>query len=243
MENELMNKVLEDIQFLEDYTAITDLMGKNSWLRMMKSDSRRELWAEADDVCLSLNDGCFLGHAELDRYFDSLEKLDELRAQCIQEVYGLTESFRGIGSLIADGLSTPIIHIAADGKTAQGLWYALGSETDIYASGTATYHQWGWVGVDFLKENGRWKLWHILAPMDFRFMAGGMWGKEDPELPQKPGFEALAAFEPAKPGILRKNSEYYNVKRPLRPYPAPPKPYESFNDAMSYGYVKEEERV
>jgi hypothetical protein len=63
------------------------------------------------------------------------------------------------GQLHMHSMFTPVIEIAADGKTAQGVWDSFGPSVQTVAAGTG----WLWVkyGVDFIKEDGQWKIWHL----------------------------------------------------------------------------------
>lgn len=63
------------------------------------------------------------------------------------------------GRMFVHSMLTPVIEIAADGKTAQGVWDSWGPlvmNIDVIGD-------WLWVkyGVDFIKENGQWKIWHL----------------------------------------------------------------------------------
>jgi len=63
------------------------------------------------------------------------------------------------GQLHMHSMLTPIIEVAADGKTAQGVWDSFGPNI---SSGDGE-SSWLWVkyGVDFIKEDGDWKIWHM----------------------------------------------------------------------------------
>lgn len=63
------------------------------------------------------------------------------------------------GQLHMHSMFTPVIEIAQDGKTAQGVWDSFGPNIQTGDSGT----NWLWVkyGVDFIKEDGQWKIWHL----------------------------------------------------------------------------------
>jgi hypothetical protein len=61
---------------------------------------------------------------------------------------------------------TPVIEVAGDGKTAKGLWYSIGLSITpgFEASGKTTIRS-NWqpekYAVDFVKEDGKWKIWHF----------------------------------------------------------------------------------
>ncbi len=66
---------------------------------------------------------------------------------------------------------TPVIEVALDGKTAKGLWYSIGQSVrgEVDSSGkTSVGTGWMWekYGVDFIKEDGKWKIWHLVNLMD-----------------------------------------------------------------------------
>ncbi len=67
--------------------------------------------------------------------------------------------------------SCPVIEIAGDGKTAKGIWYSIGQSVrgTVDSTGKATIStSWMWekYAVDFAKEDGKWKIWHIENVMD-----------------------------------------------------------------------------
>jgi hypothetical protein len=64
-------------------------------------------------------------------------------------------------------LTTPIIEIAGDGKTAKAWWYTIGwSSGNQGGKGTA---EWSFerYGIDFVKEDTEWKIWHFHVYNDF----------------------------------------------------------------------------
>ena len=66
-----------------------------------------------------------------------------------------------------------MLYIAGDGKTARGLWYSAGQETIMQADGTAkAYWTMDNMSADFVKENGDWKIWHLVVCSDFFVEAG-----------------------------------------------------------------------
>ena len=76
----------------------------------------------------------------------------------ILEVYG------GVGQLLLHVTTTAIIEIAEDGQTAKGYWYSPGMIAESGSSGNTI---WEAYGVDFVKENGEWKMWHLHMFTDF----------------------------------------------------------------------------
>ncbi|MGC3981632.1 MAG: nuclear transport factor 2 family protein [Steroidobacteraceae bacterium] len=64
-----------------------------------------------------------------------------------------------IGMLHVHPMSTPVIEIAGDGKTAKGVWDSFGPDVaSIDEVGNWLYVK---KAVDFIKEDGVWKIWHM----------------------------------------------------------------------------------
>ena len=56
--------------------------------------------------------------------------------------------------------SGPVIEIAGDGQTAQSIWFSPGCAGDKWI--------WGVYMVDYVKEDGEWKFWHMNFSPFFR---------------------------------------------------------------------------
>ncbi|WP_298200710.1 nuclear transport factor 2 family protein [Novosphingobium sp.] len=85
------------------------------------------------------------------------------------------------GKLIYHYLTTPLIEVAADGQTAKGLWLMSGVESgltsveaakaapdfmyekDVLVDGKRVWMHTIMVkyGIDFIKQDGEWKIWHF----------------------------------------------------------------------------------
>jgi hypothetical protein len=66
---------------------------------------------------------------------------------------------------------TPVIEVAGDGKTAKGIWYSIGlavrgEVNEDGSTSVGTGWMWEKYAVDFIKEDGEWKIWHLLNLMD-----------------------------------------------------------------------------
>lgn len=64
-----------------------------------------------------------------------------------------------VGMLHVHPMTTPVIEIAGDGKTAKGVWDSFGPDVaSIDEVGNWLYVK---KAVDFIKEDGVWKIWHM----------------------------------------------------------------------------------
>jgi len=63
------------------------------------------------------------------------------------------------GGLHVQSLMTPLLVFSGDGKTARGLWDSFGPNVN----GINDIGRWLWIkyAVDFIREDGEWKIWHL----------------------------------------------------------------------------------
>lgn len=154
------------------------------------------------------------------------------------------------GQLHVHAMMTPVIEVAADGRTAKGVWDSFGPNI---TSGSEVGN-WLWVkyAVDFIREDGTWKIWHLQVyalfntPYD-RSITQSAWERANAAYPGRQGAGAARATgsgpeaAPAAPVLppnwsQPKNLWIYDGKTPPRG-PAIPEPYCTFDPATSYGRV------
>lgn len=124
--------------------------------------------------------------------------------------------------------TTAIIEIAGDGKTAKGIWYSPGNANSAVIKDDGTIGKSGmWFmekyGADFVKENGRWKLWHIQMYYD--------------NTPESWGDTGQTIGMPASPSPSYENPDPYQAWTPTtlqRIQPQFPEPYYTFSETFSY---------
>ena len=138
-------------------------------------------------------------------------------------------------------LTTPIIEIAGDGKTAQGMWYTPGFgpiERENYDPKDGPL-QGEWIyehyAVDFIKEDGKWKIWHMFVAGDFTFEAGG----ELKETEEDPGSDVIHWSAPGVLSVPRLSSCRFGWSE----FPHWPAPYETWTPEIGYGPEKYMERI
>ena len=78
----------------------------------------------------------------------------------------LLDIYGGVGQLILHVTTTAMIEIADDGQTARGFWYSPGMIADANSSlgAVSCFEAYG---VDFVKEEDGWKIWHLHMFTDF----------------------------------------------------------------------------
>ncbi|MFC1908395.1 nuclear transport factor 2 family protein [Chloroflexota bacterium] len=129
------------------------------------------------------------------------------------------------GNLVEHDLTTPVIEVAGDGKTAKGLWLSPGLLTarDDETDELNAFWDWTKYEVDFVKEDGKWKVWHFhvyltfCTPYDEGWVKSMVKVKSSPEIPDE--------LKPDKPTTYHKP---YNPSGLAELVPAPPEPYETY---------------
>ena len=132
----------------------------------------------------------------------------------------------GTGYLTGKPISTGLVELAGDGKTAKGLWYCIGQET---VPGKALWIT-GKVAIDFIKEGDAWKIWHVVEANDLSGEAGGNYSAGDPYW--NPETDPIVkAFGRPDLAVLAHDPNF----NWWDDYPSMPVPYDSWSDAISYG--------
>jgi hypothetical protein len=136
----------------------------------------------------------------------------------------------GIGTMILHCQTNPVIEVAGDGKTAKGMWYSPGASAWVGEDGKPQAN-WTWerYAVDFIKEDDRWKIWHLRIDIDFAIPFGKDFSEHDwPRIQSAP----TAYSERAR--IEDNPYQRYHPTRPLQVRPVPPEPYETFDEKDAY---------
>lgn len=132
------------------------------------------------------------------------------------------------GSLMVHTQTTPIIEVAGDGKTAKGVWISPGLETwkNPETGEFKAVWVWGHYGVDFVKENGKWKFWHFHA---YAFLATP-YDKSWTE----PSENKIILPDELIPDVPNDYYHMYSTTSEIQYLPVPPEPYETFDENTAY---------
>jgi len=137
--------------------------------------------------------------------------------------------------------TTPIIEIAGDGKTAKGIWYSPGIGTNVEIRNGKPEISGGWFwekyAVDFVKEDGEWKIWHLVNVMDPTPSSWG--GQQERQAQGAPPGEAGQGQQGGGGDSqgLKPAADPYEPWSPTskpRIYPKFPEPYYTFSETFSY---------
>lgn len=138
--------------------------------------------------------------------------------------------------------STPVIEVAEDGMTARGVWLSAGTENygigdQITNEQDRGFSGWAWTkySFDFIKIDGKWKIWHYCLFGLFLTRFEDCWTETRPY----DGFSLITTNEDRPPVHMPYDWSIDSVY----PWncPDPPKPYKCFEDvAPGYGYLDDE---
>ena len=198
-------------------------------------------WSKADDVCLGVNNGYFQGANAVKSYYKGISDRLAQESKLIQKKYPKNlgslsdEEVYGAGKLDMKAIVAPVIEIAGDDATAKGIWTVHGMNTKLTTGGQVSCWERAYVAVDFVWEDGQWKVWHLLYVQDLNAPSGYDWVTPMPELPADPAYAEVANLKDPEPNVKMTVYETYSANRPFYAPPAYPEPYETFSETFSYG--------
>lgn len=241
-----MNRQYTSDQLLdrwEDLREIKNLMGRLSadYCVIQAAHAYERYWSRRDDVCLGRNNGWYDGAEAVKGYYDSLDAQIRYQSKVIAGIFPdalggkSDEEIYGVGMLDYKPVDTPVVEIAGDGETAKGIWCIRGSHAQMTTSGPVGMWEWGWFAVDFIREGGEWKIWHMQYLDDILLPEGSKWYGEPTQFPARPEFAAIEDVKLAAPNRPERLRELYHIDRGFTPGPRVPEPYETFAETFSYG--------
>jgi hypothetical protein len=194
---------------------------------LMHGEELRDVWSKADDITWTNNTDKYVGQASMKRFY----------------VDGLPKS--KAGALWYHMLTTPVIEVAGDGKTAKAVFMSFGNVSGSMNAKQPAAAQWTEekYGIDFVKEDGHWKIWHLRTYVEFYTSIDKSW--LDPQnnlaaphqqaasgagVKEEPG----VSFDNMKPDVRGNFYEGYHLGREPKLDPAPPKPYCTFKETTPY---------
>lgn len=166
------------------------------------------------------------------------------------------------GKLVLHYVTSPIIEVAGDGKTAKGMWMMTGLESGLttpeaakgapdfmYEKNVEINGKKVWMhtvyakyGVDFIKQDGAWKIWHFHCFEVARAPYGLGWIPFAAAAQDSPFADDLMYFgedgrpvmmpKPNGPATIRHNP--YRTDRGQTLDLKPPVPYRTFSETFAY---------
>lgn len=130
----------------------------------------------------------------------------------------------------------PVVEVAADGQTAQGVWTTFGFESgaDRKTGELDPKYAWGTYGIDFIKEDGEWKFWHFHIYRLLMHTVGKPWTDKKywNPFPEASGdVDGMPMPEELKPDFPGVDDSPYQIDKVTVIKPEPPLPYKTISKA------------
>lgn len=145
------------LRTLEDIEEIKNLQrAYGYYLEHWMAEDIIDLFADGDDTTLMVAAGQYRGKDAIRRFFRHGNENVEIRKAANPEFLHQVMQL------------CPVIHVSPDGKTAKGRWYGFGANAFPVEGGKVNP---GWMNgvyeVDYVKQNGKWKLKKVHWCMTF----------------------------------------------------------------------------
>lgn len=226
----------ETIRRVWDKEQLKNIVGRRAFYAANDQRDREinELWVtkkeNRDTACLGANWGYHIGLDKIRKVYvdDYAAKQHEMLDKLLP---GADSNSLGYGCSHFVTATTPLLRLSGDGKTARGLWYCIGQDTRAVEGGEAdAWWIYQTMGIDFIKEDGQWKIWHLVECIDYVCQAGISFQAGDVDgIPEEQRFRD--AF--GKPDIeMTVHDPRYNW---YDDFPGMPMPYYSFTPENGYG--------
>ncbi|MDB9822226.1 nuclear transport factor 2 family protein [Deltaproteobacteria bacterium] len=207
------------------------------WVRQDGPNAKTAKWTQPQ--------GIWEGMESIMSYYGTAAREGEIRTlEAISELYPeikvVPENY-GIGDWGVNSPTNPVIEIAGDGKTAKGLWESNGPymSSSVVDGKVAVHGTWFWrtYAVDFMKEDGQWKIWHMNIVYDISTALDAPYGMDYTKY-QAPERDTYGGGgTPGLPAPTGVNPNPYRNWSPTRVperQPRIPEPYYTFSETFSY---------
>lgn len=242
MNEDRLEQLEKKVQLSIDVWKIQNTASKHEYYHkgLKHIEELQNIWAQKQpDVSWQNNGGRWVGMDVLMKFYGTdLENNKKNSLEILSRKYPDIENKPenlGMGYLNVHMLTTPVIEVAGDGETAKGIWMSLGDVTspDEYGDIIAKWAQ-DMYAIDFIKEDGEWKIWHLTTCVDFYTPFNISWADNKVTFfmdDKKSQGVTRPLYEPTIPG------NYYNSYSPrtvAQFLPRIPEPYRTFSETFSY---------
>jgi hypothetical protein len=197
---------------------------------LMHKEEIEAIWAQkTPGVSWTNNTDRYVGMPSLRKYY----------------IDGLPKEKAGV--LWVHMLTTPAIEVAGDGKTAKGVWMSFGHVSGPMGGKVSSSWAQEKYGMDFVKEDGKWKIWHLRKYVDFYSPIDESWtatagyspqdsngGQAGSKLQAKTNKESAVKSDMAEPDERGLYYREYSLTTVPVMQPTPPVPYCTFGETFSY---------
>ena len=234
----------EKVQRALDYQEVQNVASLHEYYHAVfwHKEEYENIWAKkAEDISWTNNSEKYEGRESFKRFYvDAAEFMKKMGLEAIHkmrpEIEVKPENY-GTGLLTCHTLTTPVIQIAGDGKTAKGIWMSWGHLTSPGEGKMERTWAYEKYGIDFIKEDGEWKIWHLHTYVDFYSPVDGDWTNPATNMASNKERSDAAPSEDRGPFRPDKRGVFYIGYSPTtipKMEPKPPVPYYTFSETFSY---------
>jgi hypothetical protein len=230
----------EKVQRSLDYQQVQNVASLHEYYHaaLMHKEEYENIWSrKRDDISWTNNNQKMPNRKSFHKFY--VEDVVKMKTTSLEALHKQRPDIEikpenyGAGILWCHTLTTPVIQIAGDGQTAKGIWMSWGHVTGPNPDGWMCTWAYEKYGMDFVKEDGEWKIWHLHTFVDFYSPVNGSWTNPDTNIAANR--EKSEAFQPKEDWF--ESGEYYTGYSPStvpKMEPKPPVPYYTFNETFSY---------
>lgn len=224
-----IEKTIQEMQLqIERLQAVIEIQNVLGRYVNLHSASRQEetceLFAMDTPGCRAVfNGNIYEGRAGIERHFLGLLKESEKDLR---------------GRLFVHDLVTPVIEVAADAQSAKTVWSTIGMETCLNEDGSLqSLWNYGKYRFDFVKENGKWKIYRLYLHGCYNTPYEGKGWSDDP-FPVEHANKQIDNWDPrwAPDGRTKVPTKPFSVTSAdcdlHNMVPAPPVPYDTWDEGI-----------
>jgi hypothetical protein len=169
-------------------------------------------------------------------YVDFFRSFDKVNLEAVRRIYPdvkvAADATLPFGVQLMHTLTTPVIEVAGDRETAKAVWISPGLVTAPAGGKLQAFWHWDRYAIDFIREDGAWKIWHFWVGKEFSTPYERSWVDDYFQAPgikleDVPGFP-----KPNAPSVTTYHG--YSPFEPPKLVPRPPEPYRTFSETFSY---------
>jgi hypothetical protein len=209
----------EKLQRVLDFQEIQNIMGRYAYITMASAQEERvALFAKRPDTRVYFGEqGYFEGPDAPERAWGGMSAVMAEGGQDSRA-----------GRMAIHAPICPVIEVAEDGETAKGTWIGLGLLAMKNRETGEPTGAWEWdkYGVDFIKEDGAWKIWHFHI---YRLLHG--WNVDEKWAEQFSKAEPVLGMKMDGPAV---DDNPYRPDTIQRMVPKPPEPYRTWANTTMY---------
>lgn len=214
------------------YRQVVNAQASHNWgyYQHLHKDELDQYWAQTvDNIVYAHGREAFYGRKSTYQYYIETPKkmCANGRANALKN-YGLqVDPPEGPGYRVHNVISSPVVEIAGDGQTAQGIWMAHTFMSQMDSDGSAS-PSFGLAkyGDEFYQENGTWKMWHRRDYVDSMLPCN--------MLDTLPFENNVPLFQEGVKTIAQMGDMIYKPYSCTYREPKIPQPYDTWDPAQSY---------